>query len=300
MAKKLRSLLLAAASRFGGLSSTACAQRQEEWFTVAGVVGGRIQFDKNSGRIIDCEKTVVSAAIPSKIDGAAVLAIGEGAFEDCARLASVTLPKSVAQIGPYAFCRCGSLTSVTIPEGVKEMERAVFFDCASLTGVVLPSSVAAIRDWAFFGCDSLVSVAVPNGVAQIGSYAFLNCTRLTELEVAPGNRAYCSENGVLFSKDRTALRTYPGGKIGAYEIPSGVVNIEENAFYGCWGLTGVTVPKSVARIERYAFLGDAALTDIYYAGTRAQWNAIELSRDNDSLQNAAIHYEGGGTVPLDP
>ena len=43
-------------------------------------------------------------------------------------------------------------------------------------------------------------------------------------------------------------------------------------------------------IDSSAFKGCDILTDVYYTGTEAEWDAIEIAANNDSLNNATIHF----------
>lgn len=93
-----------------------------------------------------------------------VIAIGDGAFENCTQLTSITIPESVTTIGDNAFSSCSGLSSITIPEGV----------------TIIGSS-------AFSGCTQLTSVTIPESVTSIGGYAFANCTKLYEFICNPIN-----------------------------------------------------------------------------------------------------------------
>ncbi len=75
-------------------------------------------------------------------------------------------------------------------------------------------------------------------------------------------------------------------------IEEGVQNIGNFAFQNCTELTSVTVPTSVTSIGKSAFEGCSSFGTIYYAGTKAQWNEIEISSElNETLINAAITYD---------
>ena len=58
--------------------------------------------------------------------------IGESAFRQCTKLASVIIPSSVKKIGKQAFEGCYSLTTVEIPSGVTKIERDAFMNCPGI------------------------------------------------------------------------------------------------------------------------------------------------------------------------
>lgn len=62
-------------------------------------------------------------------------------------------------------------------------------------------------------------------------------------------------------------------------------------------LKSVTIPASVTSIEDDAFYGCDALTDVYYAGSESDWGSIAIGESNESLTNAAIHYNAGEEQP---
>ena len=55
---------------------------------------------------------------------------------------------------------------------------------------------------------------------------FSYCYNLEKIEVDPKNARFCSEDGVLFSKDKKELLTCPAGKTDKiYKVPDEVKKI---------------------------------------------------------------------------
>lgn len=57
-------------------------------------------------------------------------------------------------------------------------------------------------------------------------------------------------------------------------LPSTLKTIEQEAFFNCTALKSITIPASVTFIGAQAFADCTALTDIYFGGTREQWNTL--------------------------
>ena len=69
--------------------------------------------------------------------------------------------------------------------------------------------------------------------------------------------------------------TYP---IGIFSCDGG-----GNIFGECSKLKAVTIPETICAISSSAFSGCPALQAVYYAGTEAQWKAIEEIEANKTL-----------------
>lgn len=177
--------------------------------------------------------------------------IPDYAFMDCGGLTSVVIPSTVTSIGVSAFNGCGALTEISIPTGVTSIGNAAFNECRSLDSIRIPTGLKTIGRFVFGNCGNLTQMTIPEGVTSIGENAFYQCENITDLT-----------------------------------IPSTVTSIGESAFAGCSGLTALTIPTAVTSIGEGAF-ACYYLTDVYYEGTRAQWNAIEMGAEN--FWNAAIY-----------
>jgi len=148
---------------------------------------------------------------------------------------------TITSIGDIAFAGCTSLTGIIIPNNVTSIGYNAFSGCTGLTGVTIPNSVTSIGQEAFVSCSGLTSITIPNNVTSIGPGVFIYCHSLTEINVAAGNSAFTSENGILYNKDKTKIHAYPGGKAGTtFNIPDSVTRIGDYAFTSCIGLTSVT------------------------------------------------------------
>ena len=192
--------------------------------------------------------------------------IGSSAFSGCSGLTSITIPESVASIGNSAFSGCSRLASVTIPNGVTSIEYYAFYGCSGLMSITIPESVTSIEKSAFYGCSRLTSVIIPNGVTSIGNSAFYGCNGLTSITIpfvgenTEGNGA--TYFGYLFGASFYGSNSSYVPKSLKEVTITGGTSISDDAFYGCSGLTSITIPESVVSIGDYVFYGCNGLTSI--------------------------------------
>jgi hypothetical protein len=93
--------------------------------------------------------------------GAPVTAIGDGAFQSCDALASVSLP-AARTIGEGAFLGCTTLATVSLPAATTIGEGA-FLGCTTLATVSLPAATSiGVHAFSYTGPGPL---AVPLGTA---------------------------------------------------------------------------------------------------------------------------------------
>ncbi|MBR7082927.1 MAG: leucine-rich repeat domain-containing protein, partial [Clostridia bacterium] len=214
---------------------------------------------------------------------------GTDAVETTATTAATTVTMSATDF-EYSFNKDGTLT-ITKYSGTEK-------------NVAVPSeidgkTVTKIGEYAFTGCDGVESVTMPPTVNGINKKAFFNAAGLKNINVSEENATFTSIDGVLFRTEKTKLLCYPMGRTeDNYEIPSGVVEIGEDAFgnasflknvvfchdvkeiaahafVGCTLLESVTLYRSVASIEEDAFVGCSENLSIRgYKGSFAEEYAL--------------------------
>ena len=153
------------------------------------------------------------------------------------------------------------LTELFLDAGLEPLEYmqaipANYLAYSKLTSITIPENITSIGRCAFSGCDGLTSITIPDSVTSIGSAAFENCSGLTSIV-----------------------------------IPDSVTSIDHWAFQYCTGLTSATIGNSVKSISRYAFWDCASLKDIYFNGTKDQWNVIK--KIDSGIKNCTIHCTDG-------
>ncbi len=179
------------------------------------------------------------------------------------KISDLVIPDDVTRLNDYAFVGCTSLTSVTISDSVTSVGSYAFENCISLTNVTIGDGVTSIGSYTFENCTSLTSVTIGDSVTSIGAGVFNKCNSLEVINVDTNNGAYCSNDGILFNKDKTSIICYPAGKTAtSYTIPDGLTVIGDNAFYSCTSLTSIIIPDSITTIGNYAFEGCTSLTSI--------------------------------------
>ena len=252
-----------------------------------------------------CE-SLTNVSIPNS-----VINIGNNAFDGCS-LTEIEIPDSVKNIGSLAFYGCDRLISVTIPSNVISIGAAPFFGCTNLmnidvdsdnqyyssqNGVLfdknktllieypvgnvreaysIPSTVEYIGFGAFDGA-SLISITIPEGVTILEDSAFAHCTNLINISI-PSSVIFIGQGA--FSGCLSLNRI---------EIPVGIIEIDFYTFFDCESLTEIVIPVTVTSIMFGAFCGCESLKDIYYGGTKAEWDKIIIDADNDELLYSNIH-----------
>ncbi len=114
-------------------------------------------------------------------------------------------------------------------------------------------------------------IIIPAGIEYISTDdPFASCLDLLEIEVSPDNKEYCSQDGVLYSKDMKKLVHNPAAnERESYTVPDGVEEIGIAGFAES-RLKHITLPSSVKTIGRHAFSFCSFLEEIDMSGTAVE------------------------------
>ncbi len=187
-----------------------------------------------------------------------------------------------------------NLIDFKVPDGVKAIKPNAFMNCANLQNVYIPEGVEIIGGGAFIGCTSLRCVEIPSTVTEIYSRAFDECPSIVNIIVNSNNRTYKDCDGALYTKNLTKLIKYPSGKVNkTVEIPEGVLEICDGAFYGASTITSVSIPNSIQVIGNGAFYGCSALMckikdGLKYLGNETNEYLYMIGAKNTSIKKAII------------
>ena len=187
----------------------------------------------------------------------------------------LTLPafynQSPYAIHDYAFYGLNELTEVLLPDTLTEIGERAFMGCAALTDVCVPDGVRRIGDEAFSGCGALTEITLPERSIRIGTNAFAG----TGYALAENNWT----DGVLY------LNRHLIGVKNTLEkitVRDNTLTVGDYVLSSCIGLTEIDLPVSMTVIGDGAFAHCSRLSKIRYAGTLAEWNAIQKGVDWDA------------------
>ncbi len=94
------------------------------------------------------------------------------------------------------------------------------------------------------------------------------------------------------------------GDIPTFTVKEGTIAIAGGAFAGAAyfksEITQLYIPRSLKNIGKSNFdYSCPNITDVYYAGSKTEWEQIVIENDNDALSNANIHFMGVDPKPTE-
>lgn len=156
------------------------------------------------------------------------------------------------------------------------------FAKAKFSGAItLPSSITTIGSFAFEAAEGSTLTLGPN-VQYLLEGAFAGNKLTTGFAVDAANPYFTAltdsdgsgSNGVLATKDKKTLVSFPGGKKGSgwfsnlsYTIPNCITEVGDYAFYQNGNITSITIPNTVTRVGKAAFYECTGFSRLTIPGT---------------------------------
>ena len=211
----------------------------------------------------NCSSLTGSLNLPDKIES-----IGQFAFNNCSSLTGdLVIPNSITTISRAAFQDCKGLTGkLVLPDSITTIEGWAFYTDRFTGTLTLPSKLETLGEAAFGANINFenTKIVIPASLKKIGidyevngenlglsTHDFYNfgakAEKLEAFEVEEGNENFVAIDGVLYTKDKKRLISYPRNKKGdTYEILDGVVTLDEFAFASNMNLQTLKVPDSIS------------------------------------------------------
>ena len=241
--------------------------------------------------------------IPASMDGYPVTGIGNSAFTYANFDGRLILPDSIEIIGNQAFAGCDRLTGqLVLPANLRTIKASAFIGCSGFTGeivfndkleridcaaiagcsgltgsLMLPDSLAVMQNDSIYDCPGLNGVLhIPSGISSWSADFVTLCGNLTGFDISADHPGCCVEDGILYSRDMTALLQCFANRTKAVVIPEGVTTIGTQAFYRCEQIPSISFPSTLKRIEDWGCAVTRGVTEpivlpesLEYLGKRA-------------------------------
>ncbi|MBP3529973.1 MAG: leucine-rich repeat domain-containing protein [Thermoguttaceae bacterium] len=257
----------------------------------------------------DCDLT--SAQIKS------VRRVGENAFYNNDKLATVELPSETREIDARAFART-ALKSFKLPRGLETLQPGAFAEVAlekieieegnaafkvvdgallSADGKTLyfrlpatpettwkiPDGVRVVARSAFSGNKSLVSLVIPEGVETIGESAFSGCSALQKLTIPASLREFDDK---CYGCDSLLTFEVAEGNPNYRSVDGSLVSKDGKTLYRCGGtdLNRRVVPNGVERLAPFSCEGIQSYVEIAPTVKRIDAGAFANSRNLTAIK----------------
>ena len=207
---------------------------------------------------------------------------------------SIYVKSGITKLNNYIFFDSNNVERVTIPDSVTSIGKGAFSEFFSLTAVYYNGTMKQWNDITIDPTfnDEFVAAAVICSDGIIGTFSGKCGDNITF--------SLDSSTGVLTLSGTGAMYDYALGDSPFYEnshiksivIEDGITTIGDTVFVDLPNLESVEIPASVTKIGALQFNDCPKLTAINYAGTKAQWEAIEKTGLDEMADLPIISSDG--------
>ncbi len=206
-------------------------------------------------------------------------------YSQCAQIKKITISEGVTSISQHAFEDCINVTSISIPDSMRELDEYCFSACKSMESITIPQSVTRIGNGVFDACEKLTDIYyggtdaswknITTDFTGLGDNVKIHSTGVftgkcgDNLTWTIGNDEVLTISGTgripdyntSYGEKNTAPWYGYAYQIKKVVLGSGVQNIGNDAFAGCYCMTDITIPDTVSSIGSGAF-SNCALREV--------------------------------------
>jgi hypothetical protein len=200
---------------------------------------------------------------------------------------NIILPEGLVSIGDYAFAYT-EISSIIFPETLTIIGSSAFYACRNLTEVRIPKSITEINENTFLNCSSLTDFYIHENIKSFGVYAI--DTDINQVILDAGVYYLGTENNPYF----IAIQV-EDEESSEITLNDNCVVLSDYLFSNMQNLTNIIFSDSIKYLGKYLFtycyyleeislsknvvlteptLASSYINEIYYAGTKAEWNAM--------------------------
>ncbi len=228
-----------------------------------------------------------------------VTAIGDGSFQGCVNIQSVTIPGTVKTIGRNAFIRCGNLRKVTLSNGLETISSNAFNQCQTLETIIIPNTVTYMDFQAFYMCINLKNVKLSENLTSTNYAIFSRCSALETITIPESLTnlerdflSHCTSlKNVNLPRSLESIGNqcfYNCPALETITLPNKVTSIGKWAFRYCTGLKNFTVGSKLTNISMYAFEQCTSLANFYCYAPSVPKSDYDIFLDSN-VKNATLH-----------
>ncbi len=152
-----------------------------------------------------------------------VTSVGDYAFEDCDKLESITMAKSVSVLGSGSL-KNSAVTELVVPEGMTTIKESACADCGKLVSVQFSNTLVTVADRAFENNTSLREVYASESIKNIGANSFDGTNSVYYVPKGSTFETYALGSG---KKTVSSSISFKSGK-GSYSYTGSAVYVNKN------------------------------------------------------------------------
>ena len=208
-----------------------------------------------------------------------VKSMSEGAFVYSEKLATVTGMEGLDSIAPQAF-RSTAIETINIPSNIKTILPFAFAMCEKLASITGMNGVEQIQEGAF-AYTAITNLSLPSSLLAYDAKATEGCEKFESFIVDEESTNFTSVDGILYSKNKEILYSYPQNKTGdTYTTESSTVSVANYAFQFNKNLLNLTFTAGVVNFGEY-LISDSKIENIIV-------NSNTVSLQNNSFIGGSV------------